>query len=152
MNNIFEIQEDPMTHQLFIQLTEDVIKELNIDTGDKISWNVQPDGSVLLSKKEREAATEADPEEKELVMVDAICQYRMRYVVEVPKGKAEWALDTVTMNEAEEFSQQYLGETIASHRVVTHEEVIAQFNVDNDYLASWPDTEKRNRFITRIQK
>ena len=57
----------------------------------------------------------------------------MRYLVEVPVGidaygrdKSEWAMDTVTMHQAQEFSQQHLGEQIVSHRVVTKEEALKQ--------------------------
>lgn len=70
----------------------------------------------------------------ELVMVDTVSMFRMRYVVKVPIGKSEWALDTVTCNEAKEFSQKHLDETIVSHRVVTEEEYVKVFDEDNNYL------------------
>jgi hypothetical protein len=41
----------------------------------------------------------------EFVLVECVSTFRMRYVVEVPEGKSEYALDTVVMNEANEFSQ-----------------------------------------------
>jgi len=49
------------------------------------------------------------------IMVDAISQFRMRYVIEVPDNHNDgeysctaesWAMDTVTMQEAKEFSQE----------------------------------------------
>ena len=43
--------------------------------------------------------------ETEWVLVECVSTFRMRYMVEVPKDKSEYALDTVTMNEAKEFSQ-----------------------------------------------
>lgn len=148
---IIEVEEDPMTHELFMQLPDDVLASLNINIGDELLWEVQPDGSVFLSKKEPEEVVEAVEEtiETELVLVDAITMYRMRYVVEVPKGKAVWALDTVTCNEAEEFSQKHLEEVISSHRVITKEEFIKIFNEDNDYMADWSDELKLQRFVTR---
>ena len=48
----------------------------------------------------------------ELVLVETISIIKHRYVVEVPDGKAEWALDTVTMEEAKEFSQTFINEDI----------------------------------------
>lgn len=69
-----------------------------------------------------------------LVLVDAISMFRMRYLVEVPDGKSEWALDTVTMQEAKEFSQHHMDEIISSHRVVTEEEAIKIFKEDHPYL------------------
>jgi hypothetical protein len=77
-------------------------------------------------------------------------------MVEVPVGtdnygkdKALWALDTVTMNEAKEFSQAHLGEQIVSHRVVTKEEALALSDADNDYTAeAWDEELKMKNFFT----
>jgi hypothetical protein len=77
-------------------------------------------------------------------------------MVEVPVGtddygndKTLWALDTVTMQEAKEFSQEYLGEHIVSHRVVTYDEALALCDKDNDYTISWDtDTKVKNFFTT----
>lgn len=84
----------------------------------------------------------------EFVLVECVSTFRMRYVVEVPAGKTEWALDTVTMNEAEEFSQEHIGEQIMSHRVLTKEEVITLCDNDNDYVKSWGDEKKIEVFVT----
>lgn len=84
----------------------------------------------------------------ELVLVECISTFRMRYVVEVPDDRAEWALDVVTMNEAKEFSQEHLGETIVSHRVITKDEAIKLSDIDNHYCASWTEEQKVNAFIT----
>lgn len=91
------------------------------------------------------------------VMVDTISQFRMRYVVEVPDNVGEeryfkngmrafpctpevYASDTVVCEEAKEFTQQHLGETIVSTREVTLEEAIAQFRKDEPMIGeSWDD-------------
>lgn len=86
----------------------------------------------------------------ELVVVDCIAQYRMRYVVEVPIGKTDWALDTVAMEEAREFSQEFLGETIFSHRTIKEKNYEKLFDEDNDYLKDW-DLEQKREFITHIK-
>lgn len=88
------------------------------------------------------------PGETEYVLVDCVSQFRMRYMVQVPKGKAEWALDTVAMNEAKEFSQEFLGETIVSHRVVTEREALDVCDIDNDYCKTWADDKKIEVFFT----
>lgn len=85
-------------------------------------------------------------------MVEAVSTFRMRYMVEVPKGKAEWALDTVTMQEAQEFSQEHLGEQIVSHRVVSKEEALALCDADNDYCKTWNDEQKVKAFFTKYEK
>lgn len=84
----------------------------------------------------------------ELVLVECVSMFRMRYLVEVPKDKTDWALDTVVMQEAKEFSQKHLDETIVSHRVVTMDEALALCDADNDYVSSWPAEKKVETFFT----
>lgn len=89
-------------------------------------------------------------EPTQLILVEAIQQYRMRYVVEVPVGKREWAEDTVAMDEALEFSQLSLGETIISSRVITKLEALMLCDEDNGYCHSWSDEKKYATFITKV--
>ena len=91
----------------------------------------------------------------QLVLVETVSMFRMRYVVEVPVGtdnynndKSLWALDTVTMNEAQDFSQEHLDETIVSHRVVSKKEALALCDIDNDYTKSWSKDKKIETFFT----
>jgi len=93
-----------------------------------------------------------DETETELVMVDTIMTYRVRYAVEVPKGKTEWALDTVTMEAAKEFSQEYLGEQIVGHRVVSEVEAISMLDKENEYSSSWPIELKKKNFFTSLEE
>jgi len=83
-----------------------------------------------------------------LVLVECISQYRMRYVVETPDDHPEYALDTVVCEEAKEFSQQWLGETIVSHRVVSAQDIMKMLDEDNDYCKEWSDDHKIKTFIT----
>ena len=46
--------------------------------------------------------------------------------------------------EIEEFSQDHLGEQIVDYDVLTEEEILAQFDKDNDYLTSWTTEQKIN--------
>ena len=94
-------------------------------------------------------------EETQLVLVETISQFRQRYVVEVPVGvdgfgndKTFWALDTVTCEQAKEFSQHWLGETIVSHRVVSEQEALQIFDQDHDYLKNWTKEEKLESVTT----
>jgi hypothetical protein len=89
------------------------------------------------------------------VLVETISTFRERYMIEVPVGiddygkdKIDWALDTVTMQEAKEFSQEHIGELIVSHRVVTKEQALALCDTDNDYTKSWADEQKMHTFFT----
>jgi len=88
------------------------------------------------------------------VIVTAISSHRMRYCIPVDElqnmntcvpvegHEREWAMDTVTMNEVKEFSQDHIGEQIIDSRVVDEEEMLRQFNEDNDYLKSWTTEDK----------
>jgi hypothetical protein len=85
---------------------------------------------------------------KELVLVETVSTFRLRYVVEVPKGEKDWALDTVVIKEAKEFSQSYLDEIIVSHRVVSKEEALSMCDEDNTYASSWTEEQKVKTFFT----
>lgn len=89
------------------------------------------------------------PVKKEWVLVECVQSYRMRYMVEVPEGKSEWALDTVSMHQAKEFSQQDIGETIVSHRVISEEDALELCDVDNHYAKSWTGHHKVTCFFTK---
>lgn len=87
--------------------------------------------------------------DKVWVMVECISTFRMRYMVEAPADHPEYALDDVTMQTAKEFSQEWLGETIVSDRVMTTAEALAQCDLDNDYCSGWTDEQKINAFFTK---
>jgi len=125
-----EIQFDGIDH--YIILPADILKESKLEAGDRINWLDNKDGSFTLEKIE----------ETEVILVEAIQQTRMRYLVTVPKGKAEYALDTVTCQEAEEFSQEDLGEVIVSHRVINDVEILELFTTDRPYYTNMTDVEK----------
>lgn len=84
----------------------------------------------------------------ELVLVEAMSIFRMRYVVEVPVGKQDYAADTVVIGkdtdgfDIVELSQKHLDEVVSSMRVISKEEYLKIFNEDNDYLKSWSDEKK----------
>jgi hypothetical protein len=103
------------------------------------------------------------------VMVDAVSQFRIRYVIEVPDNcgedfvmkdgtrsfpttPEEWAMDTVTCEEGKEFSQLHLGETIVNTREVTLGQAIAQYRKDEPVLGeAWDDQMIIKNFITRLE-
>jgi len=140
MSYIVTLEKDPETGDLILPLPEKLLKETGWKTGDTLDWNDNGDGTFSMTKKE--ATTE-------WVLVETVSQFRERYMVEVPIGKQLWALDTVVMNEAKEFSQEHLGETIVSHRVVSVEEALSMCDRDNAYCSSWSDDKKINTFFTK---
>ena len=140
------LEEDPETGDLILPLNDDILEQTGWKTGDSIDWIDNKDGSWTMKKIE-----------SQWVLVEAISTFRQRYMVEVPVGidrqgkdKADWALDTVTLEEAKEFSQEHLGETIVSHRVVTKEDALAMCDKDNDYAKVWNDELKMQNFFTSM--
>lgn len=140
------LEEDPETGDLILPLNDDILEQTGWKTGDSIDWTDNKDGSWTMKKIETQ-----------WVLVETVSMFRERYMVEVPVGvdmygkdKAEWALDTVTMEEAKEFSQEHLGETIVSHRVVTKEEALALCDKENDYAKKWNDELKMKNFFTTM--
>lgn len=131
--------------ELFIEFPPELMAETGWKEGDDLTWTDLKNGSWSLVKK---PATQ-------WVLVETISTFRERYMVEVPigtddygKDKADWALDTVTMEEAQEFSQEHLGEQIVSHRVVTKAEALAMCDKDNDYTKDWDEEIKMKTFFT----
>ena len=111
--------------EFILPLTDPIFADLGWEVGDTILWEDNGDGSWTMSKK---------PKTK-IVLVDAIQMFRMRYAVEIPEDAPdEWALDTVVCNEAQEFSQESLGEHISSYRVIDQMEFLTQYRKDNDYI------------------
>lgn len=93
------------------------------------------------------------------VLVEAVSQFRQRYVIEVPDNHNEgeypctaeqWAADTVTSEEMVEFSQLWLGETIVSTREIAKEEIVPLCDKDNEYCQSWDDEKKLEVFVTPV--
>jgi hypothetical protein len=142
------LEEDPETGDLILPLNDDILEQTGWKTGDSIDWTDNKDGSWTMKKIETQ-----------WVLVETVSMFRERYMVEVPVGvdmygkdKVEWALDTVVMEEAKEFSQQHLGQTIVSHRVVTKEEALALCDKENDYARKWNDELKVKTFFTTMEE
>jgi len=139
------VEEDPETGDLILPFPEGLCDQLGWEIDDTLNWESNDDGSFILSKKV----------ETQWVLVECVSTFRDRYMVEVPigtdthgKDKTEWALDTVTMNEAKTFSSEHLGEQIVSHRVVSKEEALSLCDKDNDYTTSWDEELKMQNFFT----
>jgi hypothetical protein len=145
--HIVRLQEDPETGDLILPFPEGMLEQMGWDVGDTLKFKTHKDGSFTLTKKEKQ--------ETQWVLVECVSTFRERYMVEVPVGidkygkdKVEWALDTVTMQEAKEFSQEHIGEQIVSHRVVTKKEALALCDKDNEYGSSWDEETKIKNFFT----
>jgi hypothetical protein len=140
-----EIKEDPENGDAILEFPDDFMEDAGWKEGDTLDWIDNKDGTWTLKKIEP----------TQWVLVECVSTFRERYMVEVPVGvdkygkdKSLWALDTVTMNEAKEFSQEHIGEQIVSHRIVTKEEALTLCDKDNDYGSSWDEETKIKNFFT----
>jgi len=123
----------------FIQLNDEMLERSGFKIGDELGWIDNKNGSFTLTSKKP----------KVWVLVDCVQSYRMRYMVQAPANHPEYALDTVTMEEAKEFSQEALSEQIFSHRVVSEEEALRICDQDNDYGRTWSNEKKIEAFFTK---
>ena len=88
------------------------------------------------------------------VIVTAISSHRMRYVIPVDElqklnpdvpvegHETEWAMDCVTCEEVNDFSQRHVGEQIIDAYIVDEESMLNLFDADNDYLKGWTKEKK----------
>ena len=89
---------------------------------------------------------------KDYVVVTTISTHRMRYVIHKDDLQAKnpehlvepitWAKDSVTCEELEEFSQDWLGEQIVDTQMMSEEDMLNLFDADNDYLKEWTKEQK----------
>ena len=145
------LQKDPDTGDLILPLPDEVMESNGFEIGDVLNWKDNKDGTYSITKKVSE--------ETQWVLVECVSTFRQRYMVEVPVGTDEhgkdktlWALDTVTMEEAKEFSQEHIGEQIISHRVVTKKYALELSDIDNDYTKSWNEETKMKNFFTTLEE
>ena len=125
---------------LILPLGDEVMKEVGWEIGDTIEWSDNGDGSWTMSKKVK----------TKLVLVDTVSSFRIRYVVEVPEDASEEiAHDFVLNGDPKELSQVHTKEEVVGSRVVTDKQYLKVFDSDNEYLSSWPDEMKLDKFINR---
>jgi bifunctional DNA-binding transcriptional regulator/antitoxin component of YhaV-PrlF toxin-antitoxin module len=143
MTYVAKVEEDE--NGAYIVFPDEMMEQVGWKEGDQIKWTDNGDGSYTLTKTNTK-----------WVMVDTVLSYRMRYLVEAPADHPEYALDTVTCEEAREFSQQFIGEQIVSHRVVPIEEALKQCVIDNDYIdgrygTPWSEQQMIDTFFTTME-
>jgi len=85
----------------------------------------------------------------EWVMVETISTFRLRYMVEVPEGKSDKAIQKVERGEAKEFSQQHIGENTTSAWIFNKEQALEMCDTDNDYCSGWTEDKKIESFFTK---
>lgn len=140
MQKITILEEDE-NGNLCLNLDDETLNAVGWKIGDTITWTDNKDGTFTLMKKKTK-----------YVLVDAIQTFRMRYVVELNESDpSEYAADTVVMNEATEFSQKFLDEQILDFRDISHDEMIALCDRDNDYAKSWDESQKVKVFVTSLE-
>jgi len=133
-----EVIHDNETDEFILPLPEDVLNEVKWQEGDTLRWKDNLDGSFTISRVETE---------EKLYLVETVSMFRHRYAVRA--RSLEHAKDTVVCEEADELSQEHIGENIVSGREITEDEYLQIFDQDNDYLRSW-DRAKKLESITQV--
>lgn len=144
---VIDVEENPDNpDEAIIQLPPEALRLAGLQAGDTVKWTPLDNGAYTLTKVDSQPAAVAAP--TQLVLVETVNMFRIRYLIETPPGKEDWALDDVVMNEACEFSQRHLDETIVSHRVVDRDEALRICRADNQYAAGWSDEQLERIFWT----
>jgi len=71
-------------------------------------------------------------------------------MIETPEDHPEWAMDSVMMEEANEFSQKSIGELIIDYKILSEKDVLSICDEDNDYCKSWSDENKLEVLCNRM--
>ena len=100
------------------------------------------------------------------VVVTAISSHRMRYAIPVERLQSlsettdvplddktlkEWALDNVTMEYIEGFSQEWMGEYTSDVTIENRETILNRFDEENEYLKGW-STDYKLKWIDNTSK
>lgn len=92
---------------------------------------------------------------KDYIVVTTVQTFRHRYVMHKDDLRqlnteatpndldlADWALDTVTCEECQEFSQEWMGEQIMDTYECDEDEILTFFDRDNGFLKYWSKEKK----------
>lgn len=87
------------------------------------------------------------------VVVTAISQFKMRYVVSVDDLQSlntdievdpAWLEEMIILDEIDDFSQKHLGVIPLETRLMTEDEVLELHDAENSYLKEWSKEQKLN--------
>ena len=68
-----------------------------------------------------------------LFLIDTVSAHRITYVIQAEDRESAEAI----IEDAKEFSQEWLGDRIVRSSVITHDEYLEIFKKDNKYLEEW---------------
>lgn len=127
-----------------LPLTDELAKELKWDHTTELDYEYAPDGGLWIFVKPKVKT--------EFVVVNAIQSFSTRYIVEVPIGHREDAIEAVRhqTDNFKEFSQKYLGENITTTHVIDKNDIVPLCNVENDYCSTWSHEQKFANFVNLI--
>lgn len=111
------------------QIPDHILKRLGVKSGDEIEWAVNDDGIVTVYK--------AKEPNRQLLLVESICSFKMRYLVEVEARNMESAaraVDAIRNSDIDEFSQEFTSNNIINMQQVSLDEaklLVASSNYPN---------------------
>lgn len=90
---------------------------------------------------------------KKYVVVTAISQFKMKYVVSIDDLQSlntdvevdpAWLEEMIVLDEIDDFSQKHLGVIPLETRLMTEDEVLELHDAENSYLKEWSKEQKLN--------
>jgi hypothetical protein len=121
---IVKFEEDE-SGNLILPIPKNICEELNLNPNDAMSWSDNGDGSFTIKKKVIET---------ELIIVETISKFRLRYAVRVPVGRSDLAIQMVENETAIELGQKHLGETVGNSFTASRKLVSKYAIQDCEYL------------------
>ena len=92
------------------------------------------------------------------VIITAISTFKIRYAIleevlacDNREDLIDKATDAVIAEKVEEFSQEWLGETVIDEKICTEEEMLEIFDRENDYLKGWTREQKIDHVRRSVQ-
>lgn len=122
------VQKDEKSDDHFLQLPNELMRELDWREGDALSWSVNGEGnssSVILTNTSLAARKAATPPELKIYEVQVLVSHRVRYAVKATSAEDAAAAVLKDDCEASEFDQNCLGIQVVCNREVSMEQYLA---------------------------
>lgn len=138
------VEEDSLTKELVLPFPPELINELKWEINDTLDFQAQGSGFVIknLSLEERNS-------EEKIFIIETISTFKITYAI---KGKSlEHAMDTVTMEEADEINQEFLGETILGGREISKKDLLEK-ELNFPYMNAHPEIWTEEKKMSKVFK
>lgn len=119
------VKSVPDSDDVMLEFPQPFVEQQGWLAGDSLRWEAAPGGVNIVNESLEKRRAEVASQETPIFIVDKLISVRVRYAVRA--RCAEHAKDTVTMNEAEEFDQNPIGEDIIGAAEMSEAQFFDQF-------------------------